>query len=150
MKTYKFLIGYHIKTARSFNLLATILTNVWHNKAILKILFVCCNATDKTRAPRGTEPEYNEHFCYKLDSRVKNFTTEWNEKQQHFITHASRSLLWIQFVCWSLPVWRRSFLKKGTYFASPWIRPWADMAKTSLCMCWAMSTSSLPSFVNIH
>ena len=31
-----------------------------------------------------------------------------------------------------------------TYFASPWIRPWADMAKTSLCMCQAMSTSSLP------
>ena len=27
----------------------------------------------KTRAPRGTDrsPEYNEHFCYKLDSRVK-------------------------------------------------------------------------------
>ena len=37
--------------------------------------------------------EYNEHFCYKLDSRVKNLTTEWNQKQQHFITHASRSLL---------------------------------------------------------
>ena len=49
----------------------------------------------KTRAPRGTDrsPEYNEHFCYKLDSRVKNLTTEWNQKQQHFITHASRSLL---------------------------------------------------------
>ena len=28
----------------------------------------------QTRAPRGTDrsPEYNEHFCYKLDSRVKN------------------------------------------------------------------------------
>ena len=53
-----------------------------------------------TRAPRGTDrsPEYNEHFCYKLDSRVKNLTTEWNQKQQHFITHASRSLLWIRFV----------------------------------------------------
>ena len=48
-----------------------------------------------TRAPRGTDrsPEYNEHFCYKLDSRVKILTTEWNEKQQHSITHASRSLL---------------------------------------------------------
>ena len=53
-----------------------------------------------TRAPRGTDrsPEYNQHFCYKLDSRVKNLTTEWNQKQQHFITHASRSLLWIRFV----------------------------------------------------
>ena len=40
----------------------------------------------QTRAPRGTDrsPEYKEHFCYKLDSRVKNETTE----QQHFITHA--------------------------------------------------------------
>ena len=49
----------------------------------------------RTRAPRGTDrsPEYNEHFCYKLDSRVKNLTTEWNQKQQHSITHASRSLL---------------------------------------------------------
>ena len=49
----------------------------------------------KTRAPRGTDRshEYNEHFCYKLDSRVKHLTTEWNEKQQHFITHAPRSLL---------------------------------------------------------
>ena len=47
--------------------------------------------TDRTtRAPRGTDrsPEYKEHFCYKLDSRVKNVTTEWNQKQQHFITHA--------------------------------------------------------------
>ena len=53
-----------------------------------------------TRAPRGTDrsPEYNEHFCYKLDSRVKNYTTEWNQKQQHFITQASRSLVWIRFV----------------------------------------------------
>ena len=45
---------------------------------------------NETRAPRGTDrsPEYKEHFCYKLDSRVKNVTTEWNQKQQHFITHA--------------------------------------------------------------
>ena len=59
----------------------------------------------KTRAPRGTDrsPEYNEHFCYKLDSRVKNKTTEWNQKQQHFITHASRSLLWIWFVAFRWP-----------------------------------------------
>ena len=44
-----------------------------------------------TRAPSGTDrsPEYNEHFCFKLDSRVENLTTEWNQKQQHFITHAS-------------------------------------------------------------
>ena len=34
-----------------------------------------------TRAPRGTDgsSEYNEHFCYKLDSRVKKLTTEWNQ-----------------------------------------------------------------------
>ena len=67
-------------------------------------LFVPCYDSfpmnPETRAPRGTDrsPEYNEHFCYKLDSRVKNLTTEWNQKQQHFITHASRSLLWIRFV----------------------------------------------------
>ena len=61
---------------------------------------LCIVIKYKTRAPRGTDrsPEYNEHFCYKLDSRVKNLTMEWNEKQQQFITHAYRSLLWIQFV----------------------------------------------------
>ena len=59
-----------------------------------------CPSFWATRAPRGTDhsPEYNEHFCYKLDSRVKKLTTEWNQKQQHFIANASRSLLWIQFV----------------------------------------------------
>ena len=43
-----------------------------------------------TRVLRGTDrsPDYKEHFCYKLDSMVKNVTTEWNQKQQHFITHA--------------------------------------------------------------
>ena len=64
-------------------------------------MYICnLRAQDQTRAPRGTDrsPEYNEHFCYKLDSWVKNLTTEWNKKQQHFITHASRSLLLIQFV----------------------------------------------------
>ena len=35
-------------------------------------------------------PEYNEH--------IKNLTSEWNQKQQSFIPHASRSLLCIRFV----------------------------------------------------
>ena len=48
-----------------------------------------CN---KMSGPKGhcRSPEYNE--C------VKNLTFEWNQKQQHFVTHASRSLLCIQFV----------------------------------------------------
>ena len=88
----------------------------------------------KTRAPRGTDrsPENNEDFCYKLDSKVKNLTTEWNEKQQHFITHASWSLLWIQFVAVAFRSEEEVFFKKGTpviYFASPWIRLCADIAK---------------------
>ena len=40
-----------------------------------------------------------------------------------------------------------------TYFASPWIRPWADMAKTSLMHVQGHEhfiPSSLPSFINIH
>ena len=89
---------------------------------IKKTKLILCQSTAtsrKTRAQRGTDrsPEYIEH-CYKLDSRVKYLTTEWNEKQQHFITHVSRSLLWIQFFCCSLPVWRRSILKKDP--PSPW------------------------------
>ena len=69
----------------------------------------------KTRAPRGTDrsPEYNEHFCYKLDSRVKKLTTEWNQKQQHFIKHASRSLLWIRFFAVAFRS-EEVFLKNGT------------------------------------
>ena len=68
-----------------------------------------------TRAPRGTDrsPEYNEHFCYKLDSRVKNMTTEWNQKQQHFITHASRSMLWIRFVAVASRSEEEMFLRRG-------------------------------------
>ena len=86
------------------------------------------NGHYRTRAPRGTDrsPEYNEHFCYKLDSRVKNLTTEWNQKQQHFITHASRSLLWILFVAWAFRSEEEVFWRRGppppppvTYFASP-------------------------------
>ena len=59
----------------------------WSAMTIARLLLRC---TKKTRAPRGTDrsPEYKERFCYKLDSRVKNETTEWNQKQQHFITHA--------------------------------------------------------------
>ena len=69
----------------------------------------------RTRAPRGTDrsPEYNEHFCYKLDSRVKNLTTEWNQKQQHFITHASRSLLWIRFVAVAFRSEEKVFWRRG-------------------------------------
>ena len=68
-----------------------------------------------TRAPRGTDrsPEYNEHFCYKLDSRVKNLTIEWNHKQQHFITHASRSLLWIRFVAVAFRSEEEVFWRRG-------------------------------------
>ena len=37
----------------------------------------------ETRAPRGTDrsPEYNEYFCYKLDSRVKKLTMKWNHQK---------------------------------------------------------------------
>ena len=45
-----------------------------------------------TRGPKGhcRSPEYNQGF--------KNLTSEWNQKQQHFILHVSRSLLCIRFV----------------------------------------------------
>ena len=62
---------------------------------LLHLLQIFAHVLFLTRAPRGTDrsPEYNENFCYKLDSRVKNLTKEWNEKHKDFITHASRSLL---------------------------------------------------------
>ena len=49
-------------------------------------------------------PEYNE--------RVKNLTSEWNQKQQSFIPHASRSLLCIRFV--AVAFWaKKQFFKDG-------------------------------------
>ena len=76
----------------------------------------------QTRAPRGTDrsPEYNEQICYKLDSRVKNLTTEWNQKQQHFLTHASRSLLWIRFVAVAFRSEEETFWRRGTPPPSQW------------------------------
>ena len=50
-------------------------------------------------------PEYIE--------RVKNLTSEWNQKQQSFIPHASRSLLCIRFV--AVAFWaKKQFFKLGT------------------------------------
>ena len=45
-------------------------------------------------------------------------------------------------VFWRGPLW--------PFFAKPLIRPSANLAKTISHMCEAMSSSSLPSFVNIH
>ena len=63
---------------------------------------LCFAGDTKTRAPMGhwsfTWVQWAFLYLYKLDSRVKNLTTEWNQKQQNFVTHASRSLRWIRFV----------------------------------------------------
>ena len=82
---------------------------------MFKIKSIDQRSACQTRAPRGTDrsPEYNEHFCHKLDSRVKNLTTEWNQKQQHFITHASRSLLWIRFVAVAFRSEKEVFWRRG-------------------------------------
>ena len=134
-----------LSTSQSCTLYCTYYSDHRHQTYMYHVIFSLIFIWQlKTRAPRGTDrsPEYNEHFCYKLDSRVKNLTTEWYQKQQHFITHASRSLLWIRFVAVAFRSEEEVFWRKDptppppvTYFASPWICPWANMAKTSLCMC---------------
>ena len=51
-----------------------------------------CSASQELNHSATAAP----HFCYKLDSRVKNLTTEWNQKTTtlpDIMTHASRSLL---------------------------------------------------------
>ena len=75
----------------------TSLTTLWNSRRTRPYAFA---KIKETRAPRGIDrsPEYNKHCSYKLDSRFKNLTTQWNQKQQHFITLASRSLLWIRFI----------------------------------------------------
>ena len=40
-------------------------------------------------------------------------TTEWKQKQQHFITHASRSLLWIRFVAIAFQSEEEFFWRRG-------------------------------------
>ena len=55
------------------------------------LLFLKFHTFYPTRGPKGhcRSPEYNQRF--------KNLTSEWNQKQQHFILHVSRSLLCIRF-----------------------------------------------------
>ena len=72
----------------------------WNERRIKALLYLSFNriisgdtlAKWKQEAHVGhcRSPEYNEH--------VKNLTSEWNQKQQSFIPHASRSLLCIRFV----------------------------------------------------
>ena len=83
----------------------------------------------------------------------QNLTSKSNQKQQHFIPHASRSLLCIRFVAVAFRseekvLWRRA--PHWPIMALSWIRPWADLAQKSIQMCGLMSTLSLPSLVNIH
>ena len=64
-------------------------------------------------------------------------------KQQNFITHASRSLLWIRFV--AVPFRSEEvFEERGPRdLFCPALDPiLGRYGQTSLCMCWAMSTSS--------
>ena len=49
-----------------------------------------CTVKQEAHVGHCRSPEYNE--------RVKNLISEWNQKQQSFIPHASRSLLCIRFV----------------------------------------------------
>ena len=123
------LFGYAIWTAavkafflsqKNYNVSAYL--NSLRHCVIYPFMTVIFHSINGTRAPRGTDrsPEYNEHFCYKLDSTVKNLTTEWNQKQQHFITHASRSLLWIWFVAVAFRSEEEVFLKKGNPPPPPW------------------------------
>ena len=62
-------------------------------------------------------------------------------------------LLFIWFVAVAFQSEEEVSWKRGPLWpilAPPWIRHWADMAEEPLNICGAMSTSSLPSFVNIN
>ena len=51
----------------------------------------------------------------KSNTRVKNFTSEWNQKYQQFFSYAYRSLLYIQFV----DVAFQTTLKKKSFGEGP-------------------------------
>ena len=67
---------------------------------------------------------------------AKALYADWQLPEQNH----NRSLLWIRFIAVAFQFKEENFWRRGppplpppslTYFASPWIRPWADMAKTS-------------------
>ena len=99
----------------------------------------------------------NKHIKFSLKffkkKSTENLTSEWKQKHYPFFPPAFRSLLCIRFVTVAFQseeavLWRRN--PSLTYFAQPWIHPWAGFAEKSIYKCGAMSTSSLPSFINIH
>ena len=51
----------------------------------------------------------------KSNTRVKNLTSEWNQKYQHFFPNAYRSLLYIQFVAVAF----QTTLKKKSFGKGP-------------------------------
>ena len=51
----------------------------------------------------------------KSNTRVKNLTSEWNQKYQHFFPNAYRSLLYIQFVAVAF----QTTLKKKSFGKAP-------------------------------
>ena len=63
--------------------------HLFYVNQMLKV-FIQRHLKQEAHAGHCRSPEYNE--------RVKNLTSEWNQKQQSFIPHASRSLLCIRFV----------------------------------------------------
>ena len=67
--------------------------NIFFQYLFISIIMIILNnnlsPSDITLKQDCRSPEYNE--------RVKNLTSEWNQKQQRFIPHASRSLLCIRF-----------------------------------------------------
>ena len=66
--------------------------------------------------------------------RVKNLTSKWNKKWQHFFPNASRSLLCIRFVAIAFQSEEKVLLRRGPpwpILALPWIRHWADLAENN-------------------
>ena len=80
-------------------------------------------------------------------------TSKWNQKQQHFFPHPSRSHSSIRFVIlcsWSEEEVSERWGPSGAHFATPWIHPLTDLAEKQQHLWGTMSTSSLPSFVKIN
>ena len=96
---------YHIKIVVSVTKAQFFLISLYN-------IFLCVNKKNtyclyqqEAHVGHCGSPEYNERvknltseWNQKQQSFVKNLTSEWNQKQQSFIPHASRSLLCIRFV----------------------------------------------------
>ena len=116
-------ISYTCKNPMWYDILIVQHHNVYHVLCLNKYIYIYMNASKILSLP------WEQWTRQKYDFGMKPKTTTLHPTCFKIIAMHS-------ICCYSLPVWRRSFLKKGTQWpisAPLWISPWADMAHLMAC-----------------